>query len=46
MGNLMELLCVGCNENAPINFVRCTNCELDLHFSEMIDSELTLDWNN
>lgn len=38
--------CVDCNENAPINFVRCLNCEIDFSYSEMLDSELTLDWNN
>lgn len=46
MGNLIEELCVDCNENAPIDFVRCLNCQLDKDYLEVLDSGITLDWNN
>ena len=46
MGNLIEALCVDCNENAPVDFVRCLNCQLDNGYYDVLDSELTLDWKD
>ena len=43
---MTDYTCVDCNENASINGVRCLTCEIDFSYSEMLDSELTLDWNN
>ena len=46
MGNLIEELCVECNENAPIDFVRCQECQIDNGYFDVLDFEPTLDWNN
>ena len=36
--------CVMCNENEAIDGFYCFNCGIDTYYSEMLDSELTLDW--
>jgi hypothetical protein len=46
MGNLIEALCIDCNENLEIDGFRCFHCGMDKNYLDMLDSELTLDWNN
>ena len=48
MGNLIEEfpICVDCNENTSLDGFRCFNCGMDKNYSEMIDSDLALDWSN
>jgi len=45
MVNFIEALCVDCLENLEIDGFRCFNCGLDKDHYDMLDSELTLDWN-
>jgi hypothetical protein len=45
LGNMIEALCVACNENLHIDGFYCWGCGIDAHYSDMLDSELTLDWN-
>ena len=45
MGNMIEALCVACNENMHIDGFYCWSCGIDQHYSDMLESELTLDWN-
>ena len=42
MGNLIEELCIDCNENTHIDGFRCFDCGIDFWYSEGL--ELTLDW--
>ena len=34
MGNLLDELCVDCNENLQIDGFRCFGCGIDYHYSE------------
>ncbi len=36
--------CILCNENEALDGFYCFKCGIDTYYSEMIDSELTLDW--
>lgn len=42
----MEDLCITCNENEAINGFYCWGCGIDLYYSDMVNSELTLDWKD
>jgi hypothetical protein len=44
MGNIIDEICIDCNENRAIDFLRCSACQIDHDYLEMLDSELTLDW--
>ena len=43
MGNLVEELCVNCNENSPLDGFYCFHCGIEIYYSEEAP-ELTLDW--
>jgi hypothetical protein len=44
MGNFYDEVCVDCNENLVVDFMRCFSCKLDQEYSDLIDFSLTLDW--
>jgi hypothetical protein len=39
-------LCLVCNENEALNGFECFGCHIDKFYSEVIDSDLTLDWKD
>lgn len=44
MGNFYDEICVDCHENLVVDFIRCSACQIDHDYSDLLDFELTLDW--
>jgi hypothetical protein len=45
MGNFYDEICVDCNENLVVDFMRCMACKIDHEYTDLLDFNLTLDWN-
>ncbi len=39
-------ICIDCNENFAVDFIRCSACKIDHDYVDLLDFNLTLDWNN
>ena len=41
---MLDNPCALCGDNEAIDGFYCFGCGIDRHYSDMLDSELTLDW--
>jgi hypothetical protein len=46
MGNFYDEICVDCHENLVVDFIRCSACQIDHDYSDLLNFELTLDWKD